>query len=212
MERFPLMSRWILTDDGSEIDNHTQRSRAEVFGQQRRDMAKFHWTLITQYVAKPADTMHLKFECVDPQDGVRHETHLPLAQMQHYLQRGWVKRVDVEEMERMYPLNSAWKVTEDGFAHIAGPLKAAGPVTWVVLQLNITTGPPVGQSITLWNRLRNPTTVTVDIQQWRELQVKRYIERINIDVVLVDDNQFLIKPRDTNVQALVETGMLRVIP
>ena len=194
------MSRWIVTDDGNEINYRTQRPKAELFGQPRLDMPKIHWTLITQYVVKPADTMHLKFECVDPQDGVRHETHLPLAQMQHYLQRGWVERVDVEEMERMYPLNSAWKVTEDGFAHIAGPLKAAGPVTWVVLQLNITTGPPVGQSITLWNRLRDQT-VTVDPQQWHNLQVKRYIERINIDVVLVDDNQFLIKPRDTNVQA-----------
>ena len=192
----------MVTDDGNEFNYHTQRPRAEEFGQQRRDLPKIHWTLITQYVVKPEDTMHLEFERVDPEDGVHHQTHVLLTQMQHYLQRGWVKRVDVEEMERMYPLNSAWKVTEDGFAHIAGPLKAAGPVTWVVLQLNITTGPPVKQSITLLDhtfRLRDP--VTVDLQQWRELQVKRYIERINIDVVLVDDNQFLIKPRDTNVQA-----------
>ena len=121
--------------------------------------------------------------------------------MQYYLAREWMKRIDVEDMEHEYPLNSAWKITEEGFRKMVGAkaqlMTANGPVTWVIMQLNITQGPPVKQKITLWNQTLhartggvNKQTVTIDI----ELLHSWHIERIDREVILVPDNEFLIQP------------------
>ena len=123
------------------------------------------------------------------------------AQIQYYLAREWMKRIDVEDMEHEYPLNSAWKITEDGFRKMVGAkaqlMTADGPVTWVIMQLNIIQGPPVKQKITLWNQTLhartggvNKQTVTIDI----ELLHSWHIERIDREVILVPDNEFLIQP------------------
>ena len=81
------------------------------------------------------------------------QTNLTLAEMAQYLSNQWILRVDVQSMELAYPLTSAWKVTALGFRNLAGEngelIKADGPVTWVILQLNSV---PVKQSITLINQ------------------------------------------------------------
>ena len=106
-------------------------------------------------------------------------------------------------MEREYPLDSAWIITDAGFRYISSEagskLKHEGPVTWVITQLNILPGPPVKQLVTFWNKTRwdrenTRQVVTVNIESVQSWQEKRYIQRIGIDVILVDANRFLIEP------------------
>ena len=211
------MSRWKVTDagyaitpppDGAEEGEHvTGKPNAEEFasGQHTHepDTPIPQWTLNCQFLSQPDGILGLQFFKHDRSQACD-RIHLPLTKMELYLRNKWIKRVDIESMEREYPLNSAWKLTDAGFRNIdseqGSKLKNEGPVTWIITQLNILPGPPVKQLVTfwnqtLWNRDSTTQTVTVNIESVQSWQVKRYIERINIDVMLVDDNQFLITPR-----------------
>ena len=221
MEKFPVMSRWKVTaagyaispppDGAEEGEGVIGKPNAEEFATgphaHAPDTPIPQWTLNCQFLSQPSGILGLQFFRDDKSQTVD-RIRLPLTKMQLYLRNKWIKRVDIESMELEYPLNSAWKLTEAGFRNIdseaGSKLKHEGPVTWIITQLNILPGPPVKQLVTFWNktlwdreneRENTRKVITVNIESVQSWQVKRYIERINIDVMLVDDNQFLITQR-----------------
>ena len=101
-EIVPLESTWIVTADGNTVDDLTDIVNADAFGRQTAGTPAIVWKVIYQYevstgqVTNAADTLHLKFRCVDG-DGKHWTTHLPLTEFQRYCASKWVTRIVLPE-------------------------------------------------------------------------------------------------------------------